>query len=303
MTEFTIRHVDRSRSQSVEPLGSKPKFWFSEGDRRLLFKAEDRGTGEDWAEVVSGHLCGLIGLPHVEYELAAEYDGEQHIRPGVACENMARKPLVLVLGNQLLLAVDPQYPTTQRFKVRQHTVETVSSMVSQLASPAAEWMAGVPGGVTSGLDVFVGYVMLDAWIANQDRHHENWEALWDHGALRLAPTFDHGAGLARNLLDEEREERLTTTDRNRTIAAFAARGRSAFYGSPTDQRPLELREASRLFALQAPKAAQAWLDRLRAAKRDEIWRILERVPLPRMSDVCKRFTLELLLSNQRRLLE
>ena len=63
----------------------------------------------------------MIGLPHVEYELAAEYDGEQYIRPGVVCENMAYKPVVLVLGNQLLLALDPQYPQAQRFKVRQHT--------------------------------------------------------------------------------------------------------------------------------------------------------------------------------------
>jgi hypothetical protein len=107
MAEFTIRQVDRSRSQSVEPLGSKPKFWFRDGARRLLFKADDRGTGEDWAEVIACHLCGLLGLPHVEYELAGEYDNQEYIRPGVVCENMAPKPAILVLGNQLLLALDP----------------------------------------------------------------------------------------------------------------------------------------------------------------------------------------------------
>lgn len=303
MTEFPIRRVDRSRSQSVEPLGSKPKFWFRDGNRRLLFKAEDRGTGEDWAEVVSCHLCGLIGLPHVEYELAAEYDGEQYIRPGVICENMARKPLGLLLGNQLLLAVDPQYPTAQRFKVRQHTVEAVSGIVSGLSPPPDNWMTGVPGGVSSALDVFAGYVMLDAWIANQDRHHENWGALSKDSAVQLAPTFDHGAALARNILDEEREERMTTKDRNRTIAAFAEKGRSAFYGSAADQRALELRKAFRLFSSLVPSAAVAWLDRLRAVNQDDISAILESVPLARMSPTCKRFTLELLLANKRRLLE
>ena len=90
--------------------------------------------------------------------------------------------------------------------------------------------------------------MLDAWIANQGRHHENWVALWDGTEMRLAPTFDHGAALARNLLDSEREERLTTRDRNRTLAAFAEKGRSAFYNSPAEPRPLELREAFRVFA-------------------------------------------------------
>jgi hypothetical protein len=64
MTEFSVRRVDRSRRQAVETLGSKPKFWFREGGSRLLFKAEDRGTGEDWAEVVACHLSGLLGVPH-----------------------------------------------------------------------------------------------------------------------------------------------------------------------------------------------------------------------------------------------
>jgi hypothetical protein len=294
--------VDRSRSQSVEPLGSKPKFWFREGSRRLLFKAEDRGTGEDWAEVVACHLCGLIGLPHVDYELAAEYDGEQFIRPGVVCENMAYKPVVLVLGNQLLLAVDPQYPQAQRFKVRQHTVEAVCNIVDSLAPPAASWMAVVPDGITSALDVFVGYVMLDAWIANQDRHHENWGALVEQDEMRLSPTFDHGAALARNLLDQEREMRLTTKDRNQAVEGFAGRGRSAFYGSLTDKKALGLLEAFRAFAERAPEAGQAWLARLRAVQPDAMQSILNRVPTARMSDTTKQFTLELLVTNQRRLL-
>jgi hypothetical protein len=303
MSEFPTMHVDRSRSQSVEPLGSKPKFWFRDGDRRLLFKAEDRGTGEDWAEVIACHLCAQIGLPRVEYELAAEYDGEQYIRPGVVCENMAYKPAVLVLGNQLLLAVDPQYPQAQRFRVRQHTVEAVSEIVGKLAPPAEEWMNGAAAGVQSALDVFAGYIMLDAWIANQDRHHENWGSLWDGNNLRLAPTFDHGAALARNLLDDERAERLGTKDRNRSVAAFAQRGRSAFYGSPTDTRPLELREAFRAFAHKVPVAAEAWLERLRDVNQKHVWAILERVPADRMSEPCKRFTAELLQTNQQRLFE
>jgi hypothetical protein len=109
--------------------------------------------------------------------------------------------------------------------------------------------------------------------------------------------------LARNLLDAERDERLTTRDKNRTLAAFAERGRSAFYGSPADSRPLELREAFRAFAQKVPDAAQAWLNRLGSVNRDEVWGILERVPAERMTETCKRFTMELLLTNQQRLLE
>jgi hypothetical protein len=109
----------------------------------------------------------LPGLLHVKYELAAEYDGGQYIRPGVVCENMTHKPFVLGLGSELLLAADPQYPQAERFKVRQHTVEGVCDIVAQLSPPSEDWMTYVPPpGIESALDVLVGYVLLDAWITN-----------------------------------------------------------------------------------------------------------------------------------------
>ncbi len=303
MSKFITRHVDRDYAKAVETLGSKPKFWFQEDDKQLLFKAEDRDTGEDWAEVVSCHLCRLLGLPHVEYELASEYDGQTYHRPGVVCENMAPPPVSLILGNQLLLTLDPDYPASKRFKVHQHTVDAVLEIVEVLAPPGDPWMDRVPTGIETALDVFVGYVMLDAWIANQDRHHENWGALRSEDHLWLAPTFDHGAALARNLTDRERSDRLTTKDRNRTIVAFAKAGRSAFYGSPADTRPLRTLEAFQAFGHVAAKATKLWLNRLGAVNRDALCGILDRVPSKRMSETCRQFTLELLLTNQRRLLE
>lgn len=302
MSRFPIRRVDRNLAQSVEQLGSRPKFWFREGNRRLLFKADDRGIGDDWAEVVACHLCQLLGLPHVEYEFAIECDGSQELRLGVVCENMAPTPISLMLGNEMLLALDPTYPKEQRFKVRQHTVDAVTNVISNLRPPLGQWTSDLPAKVNSGLDVFIGYMMLDAWIANQDRHHENWAALIQGDQLYLAPTFDHGAALARNLLDGERADRIHTRDRNRTVAAFAARARSSFFHSENDQRPLGLLEAFFFFAQTNPEAANAWKERLRAVTQDAVQSILDRVPTQRMSQVCRQFTLELLLTNQRRLL-
>jgi hypothetical protein len=302
MNTFPVRRVGRDLANAVEPLGSKPKFWFHEGGRRLLFKAEDRGTGEDWAEMVSCCLCELMGLPHVQYELAAEYEGDQYRRPGVVCENMAPRPTTLVLGNQLLLDHDAAYPATQRFKVRQHTVDAVVEVVGQLTPPAPDWMRGTPGTAPSALDIFLGYIMLDAWIANQDRHHENWGALVDGDTMGLAPTFDHGAALARNLTDRERHDRLTTRDRNRTVEAFARAGRSRFYATTTDSRALGTLDAFEEFALNCAGARRVWLKQLEAVDGQAISAILERVPDDRMTPVCREFTLELLLTNQQRLL-
>ncbi len=302
MDPFSVYRVDRSRAEAFETLGSKPKFWFRDAERQLLFKADDRGTGEDWAEVIACGLCKLLGLPHVHYVLAAEYDGERYLLPGVICENMAPPPISLVLGNELLLALDPSYPKLQRFKVRQHTIDAVVSVLDKLAPPASVWAGDQPTRIGTALDVFIGYILLDAWIANQDRHHENWGALIN-AFVSLAPTFDHGAALGRNLKDSEREERLSTKDRNRTVAAFAQRGLSAFYQTEADPKPLGTLEAFTSFGELSAIAKDSWLQRLLAVNREQVWGILEQVPQERMSPVCKDFTLQLLLENQRRLLD
>ncbi len=299
---FPIVHVDRSRAEAVEPLGSKWKFWFSDGPRRLLFKAEERGTGEDWAEKVACHLCKLLGLPHVHYEMASLFDGGRFVQPGVVCESCAPHPRSLVLGNQLLLSRVPGYPATddRKYKVREHSVQAVSDVLHNLAVPAPEWMTNAPAGMSTAIDVFIGYVLLDAWIANQDRHHENWAAIRDTD-LRLAPTFDHGASLARNLTDDARKERLETRDRRRTVAFFASKAASAFFGEAASSKPLGTLEAFAAFAKLAPQAANTWLGRLAAIDSAAVKQIVDEVPEARMTRISKDFTLELLKVNQARL--
>jgi hypothetical protein len=303
MNEFPVRRVDISQRRAIESLGTKPKFWLLDDNKRLLFKADDRGTGEDWAEVITSHLCELMGLPHVEYELALECDGELELRPGVVCANMAPPPNWLVLGNQLLLARDRDYPTEQRFKVRQHTVAAISELVQVLHAPSIEWCNDVPTEVKSTVDFFAGYLLLDAWVANQDRHHENWAAIWhsENAMMRLAPTFDHGAALARNLTDNERADRMSTRDFGRSIARFAEKARGAIFECSDDDKPLGLLETFQAFGKLVPEAACAWLDRLDRLDSGLVRAIVDRVPESRMSTTTKDFTVELLATNHKRL--
>ncbi len=298
---FPIVRVDRNKAETFEQLGTKPKLWFQNGDRRVLFKAEERGTGEDWAEKVACELCDLLGIPHVRYELAFEIVEE---KPGVVCDSFAPSTPALAHGNQLMLARDPRYPKgdERKYKVREHTVPAVAEVVRSMKPPPSNWMTRVPEGVASALDVFAGYTMLDAWIANQDRHHQNWGAIRDDdGTLHLAPTFDHGASLARNLTDKERQGRLTTKDKLRQIGPFARRAISAFYAD-SGEKPLSTVAAWRAFAALVPPAAAAWLDRLRAIERATVAAILDQVPADRMSPVCREFTLGLAEENRKRLL-
>ncbi len=132
---FPIIQVDSRNAESLEPLGTKPKFWFE--NRSKLFKAEERGTGEDWAEKIACELCVLMGLPHVHYELA--HDVYRDV-PGVICPTCAPPPLAMGLGNQMLQVLDPNYPEGSKYKVRQHTVDAVADVLKLLVPlPAAFW--------------------------------------------------------------------------------------------------------------------------------------------------------------------
>jgi len=302
---YSIRQIDRLLAEDIEYLGAKRKFWFTMDGRRYLFKAEERGTGEDWAEKVVCELGRLLGLPHVEYELAHEYEGTLAIQPGVICPTFAPRPFVLLLGNQLLYISDQSYPAMvdRKYGIREYSVKAVAEVVSILEPPAPEWMAHAPPNITTALGVFIGYVMLDAWVANQDRHHQNWGAIWLEPELRLAPTFDHGASLARNLSDEERKERLLTRDQTRSVEHFAGRARSGFYATPHDSKTLPAMEVFRQFASRDREAARIWLGKLAKISQVAVNAILAEIPPQRMSPVTREFTLKLLMINQRRLLD
>jgi hypothetical protein len=301
---FPIVRVNSRTAESLEPLGTKPKFWYRDSGTRMLFKAEERGTGEDWAEKIACELCMLLGLPHVHYELAVDLAKDI---PGVVCATCAPPPFVMGLGNQLLQALDPDYPNGSKYKVRQHTVSAVVDVLNLLLPPPPVYSRPLPPGIDSALAVFIGYVMLDAWVANQDRHHENWGALREAGELAsanllLAPTFDHGASMARNLTDDERAERLSSRDRGRQIPAFARRARSAFYADAAQAKPMTTLAAWHAFSRLAPEAARIWLEQLGTITEAAAGRVIDEMPPQRMSQLSREFTLKLLLENQRRLL-
>ena len=77
-------------AEAVEYLGTKSKFWYREGERQILFKAEERGTGEDWAEKVACELCALLGLPYEREDMAADLDLRRPAAKSARCLAAAR---------------------------------------------------------------------------------------------------------------------------------------------------------------------------------------------------------------------
>ncbi len=291
-------------------MGSKPKFWYyNVALGRCLYKLSRPGTGEDWAEKVAAELANLLGLPHARVELATWRDSRGTISPSFVPRGDA-----LIHGNEILLAVVPGYPgcrpgSRNFYRVPQHTLEVVLRILEAgFIAPPRGWT--LPPGVTNAVDVFVGYLLLDAWIGNTDRHHENWAFVGHLAELEprekyesyLAPTYDHASSLGRNEPDERRQQRLTTKDAGFSVKAYVEKATSAFYAKTGDERPLTTFDAFAGAARRYPEAARAWLDQLAGLGAEVIESIFDRLPDDRISEAGAAFAKEILVLNRQRLI-
>jgi HipA-like C-terminal domain len=300
---YPVIAVPDEAGDILEQLGTKPKFWFSDANsNRYLFKLNrsegEDATGEDWSEKVASELCKLLGLPHAEYEFAT-WKG-QH---GVASLSFAPPRGRLVAGNEILVQLDKAYPKERFYRVRQHTLRLVLAIIKQnvIQSPLG-WNSF--GNIGSALDVFVGYLLLDAWIANQDRHHENWGFIVSpERTIHLAPTFDHASSLGWNERDSTRLQRLTTRDMRRGVDQYVDKALSAFFSSPTSSKPMTTLDVFSEAARLNPRAAKAWLERLTEISENDVARIFDQIPNDRISDAARRFAMKMLELNQKRLLK
>ncbi|BAZ49695.1 hypothetical protein NIES4103_23070 [Nostoc sp. NIES-4103] len=164
-----------------EPIGTKYKFWFYHDTLgRCIYKQATENTGEDWAEKIASQLCELLRLPHANYELATFNDQRGTISPSFVPEDGS-----LVTGNVILTRSIPNYPTEQRYGVSQHNIDNVFTAIGNpLVNLPINWKA--PEGISNTMDTFVGYLLLDAWIGNTDRHHENWAFISLGAKIHLA---------------------------------------------------------------------------------------------------------------------
>lgn len=291
---YPVISVPQDAWDRTEQVGTKFKFWFDENTK--LFKEARPGTGEDWAEKVAAELSNLLGLPHVQYDL-----GIWRGRRGVVSHQFIPDGGVLIHGNQLLVKVaGPNYPVTQMRGVRQHTLRVVLRVANALYPPLG--FIGFPG-VSSGLDVFIGYLLLDAWIGNNDRHHQNWGLVIAHdGGLHLAPTFDHASSLGRIETDDEKKDRLTTKDHGRSIYAYTQKCMSAFFHVPNSPKALLTLDVFRLAAKLHPIPALSWLKRLETVSLRDTESIFGQIPGDRISPVSIEFGQAILAINRSRLL-
>lgn len=294
-TQFPVFEIPDDAAQAEEAMGTKFKFWYqhpSLGD--CLFKLARPNTGEDWSEKIAAELAQLLSLPHATYELAI-WQG-QH---GIISPNFLPNSTTLIHGNDILAGLVSSYPRSQGYHLSQHTITIVLKALSHSGVQLPlNWTP--PTGITEAVSTFVGYLLLDAWIGNGDRHHENWGFVVQvpAGLPHLAPTYDHASCLGRELLDAKRQERI----QQQTIQRYTQKSQSAFYRQESDRRPMLTFDVFAAVARDYPRSAALWLDQLAQISCQEANICFERIPPNRISPTAVEFGCQMLEINRSKLL-
>jgi hypothetical protein len=212
--------------------------------------------------------------------------------------NVAPDRWNLLPGYVLLTALVPGYVGGARLPGRPgHSLANIHRVLANCGPP--------PGhDELSAFGAFAGYLVMDAWVANQDRHDRNWAVLEHSDApdpRRLAASFDHTSSLGFNLVDAERERLLNTSD---GVRVWSEKGRALqFEHDPAAKRQTAtlVAVARRALQLAGGDVERLWLDRLSSMQCVEVADVVSGVA--GLSESAATFILRLLETNRRRLLD
>lgn len=277
-----------------EWLGDQEKIWIRdspESDVTWLFKPQrrvkrlrrgDRPESFLWSdaqsEFITSRLARLLGLPAAHVELA-----ERNRRFGCISRSVVAAGEQLHSGDVHLVGVDGGRYVPNSVDRRDRTGHTLEAIGLVLEGSRGSW----PCEEMTAPMVFAGYLVLDAWVANGDRHSDNWAIIDDGSSNRLAPSFDHGSALAAGLADDDLIRR---TPEKYAMGGMASRFEDG-QGTPLVE-----------YALRAlDRWGGPWLERLAHVDHDRVERIVRSAP--RLSERRRTFVLRILAHNQRRLID
>jgi hypothetical protein len=281
-----------------EPQGLRPHVWLrhESRERTWLFKhageEPDRPLGEDFTEKLASELARVFGIPAARVDLAVR-GGIQ----GCLVEDLRWSKGALESGQTLLAEVVEGYDPDDR-EHRGYNIANIRRALERFTAPPA---SPTPARFEA-FDVFVGYLIFDALIANGDRHDRNWAVLvrppGASGRDALCGSYDHASSLGFNVSDEERERRLSEG----TVISWARRGAARQFEHRRGQHRQSLVELACSAVEQCPVwVRQHWLDAVLSVQSDVVEALL--LAAPGLSEITRLFTREVIMINRRRLLD
>lgn len=282
-------------------MGSKPKFWFRYRDELWLYKQARPNTGEHWAEKIASEVADELSLPTHRVELAT-YEG----RPGCAVRSFLEKGQTLIHGNELMAgAIDGYDKEKEQGQSDHNFANIVSALEHRFSMPEVRKRVAFR---------FVGYLVLDALVGNTDRHHENWGVVLSYfhendtdrrifrSGMRigLAPTFDHGSSLGREMLDERRKAILKQSG---GLQRYINKGTGGIFRRAGDRKGLSPIALIRLVAEEYPTLFTPWQKRIAELEDGFAIPLLEKIPEACMSGWSREFVLAFLKESRSLILE
>lgn len=290
----------------AEPSGAEPKIWLEQPGSSLtwMFKPVTIKNGfiqgEDWAEKVVSELAPLLLIPCAQVNLAI-WETDQ----GSVSRNLRPDSHSLQSGRAWMQiceapGFDPGIGSSRKGVPGRpgHNLTNIRAvLVDALPPPGCQ----LPFEVTA-FDVFAGFTLLDAWVANRDRHDENWAVLVPDlgtGPVLLCGSYDHSNSLGFNVQENDRARHLST---DIALRRWCERGTAHRFEHAPGQAPQTLVQLARhALELVSPDARAFWLDRLEAIDPAEVRKLLDRTP--RMSEAARTFAETVLATNRRRILD
>lgn len=303
MTLVPFPRIDVSQWQIIidETSGVEEKMWLEEPvtKARWLYKPVTSGggyvCGEDWAEKAVAEVSAVLGVSCAHVELAHK-DG----RPGSISRSLRPKAYDLQHGSTVMVVREVAGFVPGRGKPGRpgHSLENIQ-YVLEGALPPPDCVLPYEA---SAFDVFAGYLVLDALVANRDRHEENWAILVptvDDSPVRLCGSYDHANSLGYNLTDMQRSRFLAGRG---GIARWCSKGTAyRFEHVPGRAAPTLVETAARGLALASAQAREHWPSRLEQISEDHIRDIIGQIS--EMSEAARTFAIEVMLVNRGRILD
>lgn len=309
MSGEPFERVDVSSWEVVreETSGAEPKWWLREPGTKndWLFKAvtvkEGHVHGEDWAEKAASHLAGLVGIPCAQVNMATLVNKDAQVESRGSISLNLAPPFFDLLEGRLLLERFPEYvhQPGRRGGHPGHSLENILTVLTDALPP--------PGLLLSfdahAFDVFAGYLMFDAWIANTDRHDNNWSIL-RHATdpdrpIYLCGSYDHASSLGFGVLDAKRVSRLAVPG---GMEKWCEKGRASCFEHRTGQPiPTLVSIAKQALEMASPPARDHWLAKLTQVSDPDVQEIM--IGIAGMSEPARSFALSVLEINRRRVLD
>jgi hypothetical protein len=296
---FPIVDVSSWTIAADETAGAEEKYWIEEprAGTWWLFKSvtikDGHIHGEDWAEKTVSELAAILGIPCARVEMA-EREGTQ------GCIGADLRPAFHELQHGQVLLEECRAPGYVHATGRHHPGHSLENirvaLEGVLPPPQCEL-----GFAATAFDVFAGYLVLDAWVANRDRHDNNWAVLRpvieSPDPLRLCGSYDHANSLGFSLRAKRLQAEL------QRVTKWCEKGTAWRFdpGPSADSVPTLVELAVKALGLASSEARRYWRAQLQAIDHDSILELLERVP--RMSDPARMFAGKVLAVNRRRVLD